>query len=303
MPRRMITPLALFGSALAAGYLGRRRIASRFEADVAARRPIGPLGIVEGAEPIVHDRPGAPAVLLLHGGGDTPQTLGYLADHLIARGYAVHAPLLPGHGTTLRAFARVSADDLMQRVREEYAALRQAYDWVAVVGLSMGGALGARLAAEQSLPALVLLAPYLAMPRGLARAARWAQIWGKLVPYVDSTPRGRPSIFDPAEVKRSLAYGVFSAAALRALYDTARAADAALPLIKAPTLMLQSTEDTRIAAADAARAFERIGADEKRLEWLEGTGHIITVDYGRDRVFEAVSAWLERHRASVRALA
>lgn len=298
----MITVLALLGILAVAGYTSRRRIVARYEADVAARRPLGPDGIIDGAEPIVRDLPGAPAVLLLHGGGDTPQTLRYLADHLVACGYAVHAPLLPGHGSTLRAFSRVTAQAWMQRVREEYAAMSRVYDSVSVVGLSMGGALGARLAAERPVPALVLLAPYLAMPPLIARAARWARAWGVLVPYVRSSAP-QPSIKDPREEQRSLAYGVFSAGALRALYDTVRAAAAALPLISAPTLVLQSTEDGRIAAADARRAFERIGAAEKRLVWLNGTGHIITVDYGREQVFEAVVNWLDTHRQAARALA
>jgi esterase/lipase len=38
-----------------------------------------------------------------------------------------------------------------------------------------------------------------------------------------------------------------------------------------------------------------LGAREKRLVWTEGAGHIITVDYGRERVFTEVEKWLRTH--------
>jgi hypothetical protein len=42
------------------------------------QRPLNDDGIVIGAEGFVLERANAPAVLLLHGAGDTPQTLRYL---------------------------------------------------------------------------------------------------------------------------------------------------------------------------------------------------------------------------------
>ena len=40
---------------------------------------------------------------------------------------------------------------------------------------------------------------------------------------------------------------------------------------------------------------EALGAQEKKLIWTEGAGHIITVDYGREHVFTEVEAWLRTH--------
>jgi carboxylesterase len=275
----------------------RALVRAHFEREQLRRFSPGPSGVLPGAEAIELPRPGAPAVLLLHGGGDTPQTLRYLAEHLAARGYAVRAPLLPGHGRGLRAFAATSADEWLASARDAYDRLREEHDWVGVIGLSMGGALAVQVAAARpELPVLVLLAPYLAVPRYVAQAARTSWVWGLVVPYVPST-RGR-SIHDPDEAPRSLAYGVFSARALRALHATVRRATAVLASVRAPTLVVQSREDNRIAVGDAERAFERLGAPEKRLIWVEGTGHVLTVDYGRERIFALVTEWLAAHRAA-----
>jgi carboxylesterase len=268
------------------------------EAHTRERRPLGPDGIVIGGAGFVLDREGAPAVLLLHGAGDTPQTLQYLATHLHRNGYHVAAPLLPGHGRSLADFSRVSAQELLRAATSEYVALRSSRDWVAVIGLSMGGALAVQLAAEHpDMPALVLLAPYLGMPRGVARAARITWLWGPIVPVVRSG--GDLSIHDAKERARGLAYGVFSAAALKALYLTMRRALELLPRVTVPTLMIQSTEDNRISVADAERAFRRLDTRDKRLQWISGAGHVITVDFGRDAVFDSVTQWLIDHPNTV----
>jgi len=60
--------------------------------------------------------------------------------------------------------------------------------------------------------------------------------------------------------------------------------------------MIQSREDNRISQSAAQHAFDRLGAPDKQLVWLAGAGHVITVDYGREHVFDLLTDWLERHR-------
>jgi carboxylesterase len=260
-------------------------------------RTLGSDGVVVGGEGFDLRRANAPAILVLHGAGDTPQTVRYLADFLYARGFAVSAPLLPGHGRTIREFANVSADALMNSASAHYGELRAAHGWVGVVGVSMGGALAVQLAAETpDLPALVLISPYLEMPRSVARAARWARVWGPVVPFVSSTDG--LSILDPAERERNLAYGAFAARALFALYTTVRRGASRLPKVAAPTLMIQSREDNRISVDAGTRAFAALGSADKRLEWLTGAAHVVTVDYGRERVFELVDDWMRAHQTA-----
>ena len=279
-----------------------RRSAFRLRDETSLRLPVGENGLITGAEGFELRRgTDAPAILLVHGGGDTPQALRYLAEYLHARGYSVRVPLLPGHGRTLREFSDVVADQWIQTVRSAYRELLQLHSWVAVGGLSMGGALTAQLAAEQhSIPATVLLAPYLAMPGRISMAARFARLWGFAVPYVRALdPTAPRSIQNEAEAQRSLAYGVFTPAALRALQITVARAIRSLSMIESPTLMVQSRDDNRIAPTAAQSAFERIGAGDKQLIWVTGAGHVITVDDGREHVFELVTYWLDRHRATL----
>ena len=290
----IVAIIAAIAGAVARG----RRAAARLREETLRRLPVGVDGVIPGAEAFeLIQGADAPAILLLHGGGDTPQTLRYLAEYLHARGYDVRVPLLPGHGRTLQDFSSVAATQWIETARSAYRDLTNAHRWVGVGGLSMGGALAARLAAEErSLPALVLLAPYVAMPGRIAFAARLSALWGVAVPYVSAVdPGAARSIHDQEEAARSLGYGVFTPAALRALRSTVAHAIDALPNVKCPTLMVQSREDNRVVPAVAQRAFERIGASDKELVWVTGAGHVITVDYGRDRVFQLVGDFFDRH--------
>jgi carboxylesterase len=255
-------------------------------------RKVGPDGIVIGGESFVLDRPHAPAVLLIHGAGDTPQSMRYLGEALYANGFHVEAPLLPGHGRSIRDFARFTADDLTRAVEAAYEGLRARHEWTGIIGLSMGGALAIQLAADHdALPALGLVAPYLGMPEKIARATKTGWLWGVLFPFVRSGEG--ISVLDSEERKKNLAYGVFTPAALRALRETMRRALAALPRVVTPTLVIQSREDNRISVGDAERAFALLGARDKHFEWTTGAAHVITVDYGREHVFALLIAWMQ----------
>jgi carboxylesterase len=251
-------------------------------------------GIRPGCEDIRLEGSRERAVLLLHGFGDTPQTLTYVAAALNADGFTVHAPLLPGHGRSTRDFARSTAEDWLSEARTALRQLTAKHSAVGVAGLSMGGALATLLASEiAAVRALVLMAPYFEMPRWLAAAALGGRLWGRFAGEIGSgTTR---SIRDPVERARNLGYGRTTGRLLYELWSLGRRARRALPLVQAPTLMIQSREDNRISPRVAQRAFARLGGAERQLVFTEGAGHIITVDYGRDAVIAEVRDWFGAH--------
>jgi len=250
--------------------------------------------ILRGAQTIDLQEEGSPGVLLLHGFGDTPQTLALLARRLHKSGYSLYAPLLPGHGRDMAAFDQSRASDWIDASKSAFVEMRARHDSVSVVGLSMGGALAVLIAAElDDIPALVLIAPYVGMPRLLRAAAATHLLWGRFAGEING--RSPRSIRDPIEREKNLAYGAVTGRALHELSTVVRRARRALPNVKAPTLIIQSREDPRIAPDVAEFALESLGTQEKKLVWTEGAGHIITVDFGRERVFSEVETWLLTH--------
>jgi len=65
--------------------------------------------------------------------------------------------------------------------------------------------------------------------------------------------------------------------------------------VAAPTLVIHSRNDPRVTIADAEAAFARLGSEEKALEWVERSGHVISVDFDRELVAQRVIDWLESH--------
>jgi carboxylesterase len=282
-------------------YGWQRARAARWEADVAARLPVGPDGVVRGAGPMVLDAPGDRGALVLHGFGDTPESVATTARLLHRRGWTVRAPLLAGHGRGLTAFAGSHAEEWLAGVRAAYAELRAERGRVAVVAQSMGGALAAVLAAEvgTALPALVLLAPYLATPADVRWGARLAPLLALGVPYL-SSDGGARSMHDPGARRASRNLKVVTPHLVRELARAVGWGRRALSRIAAPTLVVASRQDNRIgpramraAAAEIGRLVP--GAAPAELVWLEGCGHVIAADYERGAVARHAADWLERH--------
>lgn len=254
-------------------------------------------GILNGAETIDLQEGGSKGVLLLHGFGDTPQTLTLLARRLRKAGYAVFAPLLPGHGRTMRAFNQSNADEWIAASEKALENMQERHADVSVVGLSMGGALAAIVvAANENVRSLVLIAPYLEMPLPLRLAAQTHWLWGRLAGEVNA--RNPRSIKNPIEREKNLAYGAVTGRALFELSKVVRRARKTLSSVVVPTLIIQSREDPRIAPDVAEWALAQLASRDKKLVWVEG-GHIITVDYGRERVFSEVEGWLAAHGSPI----
>lgn len=293
----------------------RARRAAAWESAVAARLPLGPDGVVRGAEPIALEAGGDRAALVLHGFGDTPESVATVAHDLHARGWTVHAPLLAGHGRDLRTFARSTAEEWLGTAQDAYGALRARRARVAIVAQSMGGALAAVLAAVLAAEraragraepsALVLLAPYLDLPASVRWGARLAPLLALGAPYL-SSDGGARSLHDPEARAVSLGPKVVTPRLVRELARAVTWGRAALPQVAAPTLVVASRQDNRIGPAAMVAAVARIGravpgAEQPALVWLERCGHVIAADHERDAVAAHTGAWLDAHVPAVSA--
>lgn len=283
--------IAALGVALALWWPVRLAIAQHVERRFEETHPRNSEGVIIGAEPIQARgvRPGA--VLVLHGYNDSPQSVAPLATALHDAGWTVDVPLLPGHGRTLQAFAQSGADAWITAARDHYRALRAQHAQVAICGMSMGGALAFMLAAENpDARAVVAIAPYLHLSRPMEALLFLAPVASIGARYMSGG--GGKSIHDPVAAAGIIAYGRSTPRLLVELTRLTRQAYEALPSVRQPVLMVQSREDNRIPIRSATRAFERIGSHEKTLDWVTGTGHVLTLDYGHEALEGRIVAWL-----------
>jgi carboxylesterase len=256
-----------------------------------ARFPASADGVVIGAEARTYSAAGSRALLLMHGYNDSPRSLDDVAQRVHAAGWTVRLPLLPGHGRSLEAWDDWRAEEVFALVREEYAALRAAHRVVVVGGLSMGGALACWLAAESDADAVVLYAPMLFVPRPMQLATSTARLWGLVSKY--ASRGGTRSIRDPEAAARMISYGCSTRRSLEALDRIARATIVRLGFVHVPVLFIQSREDNRLPVDQSQRALTRIAASDRTAHWVEGAGHVLTVDHGWEQLADETIAWLE----------
>ena len=287
----MLAPLLWTLGAGAAVWAQRAARALRRERRFRTRFSVSATGIVRGAEPRTYEADGPRAMLLIHGYNDSPQSLDGIAQHVHAAGWTVRLPLLPGHGRSLSAFDHWTADDAIDAVREEYATLRQRYSTIVVGGLSMGGALACWIAAEAAVDGVVLYAPMLYVPRPMEVAVSTARLWSIFSRYMSGG--GRRSVHDPEAARAMIAYGGSTRRSLEALEKIANGAILRLGFVHSPVLMMQSEEDNRLPRDQSLRAFTRLGAKDRTLEWTKGAGHVLTVDHGWEQVAARTVQWLD----------
>ena len=203
----------------------------------------------------------------------------------------MHAPLYPGHGTTTEEFFSATAAEWIKCARDAHAALSAKCRRVSIAGLSMGAAITAILAADApETKSVVLISPYLRMPAWVRLAIGVRFLWAPIKgPIKGRDPR---SIQDPDERAKNLGYGVMNAHAMAQLSRVVKQGWAALPRVMSPALVIQSREDPRVSPQTASAVHERLGSEHKRLVWTEAGGHIVTVDYGREKVFAETVGWI-----------
>lgn len=271
--------------------LRARQVERTFDARITGQR--NGQGVIAGAESFTLEGSTDRAIVLLHGFNDSPQAMRSPAAALHAAGWTVHVPLLPGHGRSPHEFAGSRSDAWIDAAR---AAVRDAlpgHRHVAVGGLSLGGALAAIVASEEpSVKAAVLFAPFLVHSRRLGAIAVLWPLFGLWMKYLTGGRAGR-AIRDPEARATFIAYGCSTPRLLREVQRVVRLARAALPKVRQPVWIAQSSDDYRIPADQAQIAFELLGSSDKRLHWTTGNGHVITVDYGHEVLSAEAVRWIE----------
>jgi carboxylesterase len=175
------------------------------------------------------------------------------------------------------------------------ARLRRTHEHVSLVGLSMGAALCAIVAAEHDdLDALVMLSPYLSMPAYVRGLSPLLRLSGRLAPFRRSTGRTM-SILDPEAREASRGIGVVSGTLLAELHEVVEIARDAIPHVTTPTLYMAARNDSRVPLDDSLRNWQRLETDQREFRLLEQSGHIMTVDYEKQRVFDETAHWLATH--------
>ena len=250
------------------------------------------------AEPFLADGdPASPrgrvGVLLSHGFTGSPESMKEWGQYLADRGYAVSVPRLPGHGTTWQELNTTTWQDWCGELERAFEALSNQVDQVFVGGLSMGGGLALRLAADHPdrVAGLVLVNPAV----GSARKDV------KLLPLLKGVIPSFPGIANDVKKEGVVEHG-YTRTPLRAahsMFQGYKELRRDLGLVRAPILLLRSAVDHVVDPSSAASIIASVTSSDVREEILEDSYHVATMDNDAPRIFEGSAAFIERVAGAV----
>lgn len=243
--------------------------------------------ILEGAEEFsLGDGP--TGVVLVHGFTGSPQGLRELGEYLAARGLAVVAPRLPGHGTTWQDLNTRTASEWTRTVEDTFLKAAAERDEIFFVALSFGAALSLELAARypDRVAGVVTLA-------GLVQTKDPRRFLAPVIKRITkSLPGVGNDIADPDE--REIVYDRFPTGAAHEMLKTIKRARRALPGVRCPLLIMHGRGDHTVPPWNATVIHDTVSSEDKELVWLERSYHVITLDHDRDEVFERTHDFIKK---------
>lgn len=228
--------------------------------------------------------------LLVHGFTGAPKEMRWLGEYLAGQGRTVLGIRLMGHATRPEDMLRARWQDWLANVEDGWHLLSGCARRIFVIGLSMGGMLALRFAAGFPVAGVVAMSTLHHLPPD------------RRLPYIEWLSLVQPKIakapsdwHDRQAESVHVSYPDYPTRAIAELRDLLAEMRAALPQVTAPTLLIYSREDSAVRPQDghAALIYNALGSADKRLVWIEGSGHVITRDAARGEVFRHISSFVD----------
>jgi len=243
--------------------------------------------IMPGAEPFYF--PGnKTGCLLIHGFTGTPKEMHWMGEYLNQKGYSVYGVRLAGHATKVEDMMRCKWKDWVLSVEEGIDILKTSCSQVFTLGLSMGGMLSLMAANWFDIKGSVCMST----PYELSQdwRLRFIKPLSLIIPTV---AKERSDIKDKEALKAHLDYPVYPTRAVAELEGLQKEMIRILPEIKKPVLLIHSKVDG-LSYINSEKIYNRLTCKDKELILIEQSGHVITEDIERMKVFKKAENFIQR---------
>ncbi|WP_414049379.1 alpha/beta hydrolase [Macrococcus animalis] len=227
---------------------------------------------------------GKRAVLLLHGFTGNSSDVRQLGRFLQKQGYTTYAPHYEGHGVPPEELLASSPHVWWSQVVEAYDFLKsEGYNEIAVAGVSLGGVFSLKLSQYRDVLGIgTMCSPMHIKTTGtmfegvLAYAREFKKREGKSPEQIESEMR----VFHPTSM-------------LEELQSTLAEIRPTLGNVYSPLFVAQGRLDKMIDIDSANIIYNESESDEKELHWYEHSGHVVTIDVEKEKLFHDFLAFLE----------
>jgi carboxylesterase len=240
----------------------------------------------------------SPCLLAFHGFTGTASELMPLLEVVAAAGFAVEAPLLPGHGTHATDLQERTFNDWCFGAREHYARVAVKYDGVVVLGFSMGSLVAMRIASEKParLAGLVALGNALTLYPYMSGA--YAAFDGLHVPIPDAylVKVSHADALDRVAAEKVVTYDRFPLRAVREVVRGGVFMRGEVSTITCPTFIGHGQRDHVCPPKNATWLKAHIGSTDVTLRTYPRSAHMVAIDYDHAAVASDVTAFLLAQR-------
>jgi len=218
-------------------------------------------------------------VLLSHGFTGSPASMVPWGKHLADSGFAVDVPCLSGHGTTWRKMNATRWQDWYDDLEQAFDKLRANCDRVVVGGLSMGGGLVLKLAADRGND----VAGVMLVNASVASSNKQLLAVPVLKRVIPSMPGIVNDIKKPGQDEYG--YDRVPLKALGSLIGAWKEVRRDLPKVTQPILMFRSAEDHVVDPSSARIIASQVSSREVEERILQNSYHVATLDNDAPAIF------------------
>jgi len=217
-----------------------------------------------------------------------------MGEYLNEQGYTCLGVRLPGHATNPKDMIRSRYTDWMGSVEDGYFLLRGISDNVFLIGLSMGGVLSLLMSTRLDVKGVVAMStPY--KLRDDPRSVILESISGSQ-PYIAKSngPLGS-GWFDKNAWKDHVSYPQNPVRSIGELNKLLTELQEALPDVNVPALLIHSKDDAYVVPDNLEMIYAGLkNAPDKTKMYITRSGHVITRDAARHKVFESALEFIRR---------
>ena len=221
----------------------------------------------------------------------------WLGEYLNGQGYTVCGIRLNGHATKPEDMIRSRWQDWLLSVEDGYNLLRSCTDQVFLLGLSMGGILSLTTAAQLDVRGVVAMSTPYALPDDWR--LKFIGLLSKIKPYMPKNNEGPGSGWFGDAWKQHVSYPQNPLRSIGELSRLLGEMRASLPQITVPVLLIHSRDDDYVIRDSMQKIYAALGTPDKQMMWVEGSGHVITEEPQREKVFAAAANFIQRVSRSV----
>jgi carboxylesterase len=255
--------------------------------------------LIKGAEAFTLPGSNDTCWYLIHGYTSTPDEMRELAKKINSfYNETVFVTRLEGHGEVPSHILELSLDDWHTQTSNELQILQANCNKVNLVGFSFGGALSARLAEENEVNHIYLIAPYLYTTYhfyyGL-RPEAYLRLFEPILHYSKKTKIGQ--INSPEGLENHIAYWNMPFAPVKNSREFLKETESALDKISEPILAQHSTGDKTSDVKSSKTIISQASSEIKELILFERSNHILIEDYDKDQVANNIIDFEKRLRA------